>query len=53
MTIDEALQFLPDLKLTPQEIEVCRLLEGRGLKFCVDFGYSNAFEKHMELLMAR
>ena len=50
MTLDQAIHLL-DLKLTPQEISVCRLLEARGLRFCVDFGYSNAFEKHMDLLM--
>ncbi len=50
MRLDEAIRLL-DLKITPQEIEACRLLEGRGLRFCVDFGYQNAFQKHMDLLM--
>lgn len=52
MDLDSAIRLL-NLRLTPEEVEVCRCLEARGLRFCVDFGYSNAFEKHMEMLMEK
>lgn len=31
-----------DATITPRERRACLYLEGRGLKFCVDYGYQNA-----------
>jgi len=39
-----------DLELTLEQHIACAFLEGRGLRFLVDFGYVNAVERTLALL---
>jgi hypothetical protein len=39
-----------DLELTLEQHIACAFLEGRGLRFLVDFGYENAVAKALKLL---
>jgi len=39
-----------DLELTLEQHIACAFLEGRGLRFLVDFGYENAVTKALMLL---
>lgn len=39
-----------DIELTLEQHIACAFLEGRGLRFLVDYGYGNAIEKAMRLL---
>jgi hypothetical protein len=41
------------LELTLVQHIACAFLEGRGLRFCVDFGLDNAVEKARALLGQR
>lgn len=38
------------LDLTYEQTAACRYLESKGLRFCVDFGYDNAFEKAFQTM---
>lgn len=41
------------LELDPVLAEMCRWLEKRGLRFCIDFGYSNAQDMVIDILDSR
>lgn len=44
MTVDKLVRLL-EVEITSEQLHACRYLEGRGFRFCVDFGYENAVEK--------
>lgn len=37
------------LHVDPKIALICRFLESRGLRFCVDFGTENAIDKAMQI----
>lgn len=42
MTIDEFAECSRDVQLTTEQLLAARFLERNGLRFRIDFGYSNA-----------
>ena len=48
MKLDDFLRFFPDVQITSEQMAACRFLESIGLRFCIDFGYENAFETAFE-----
>lgn len=46
MTFAEFCRFYPEVaeSLTFEQIVSCRFLESTGQRFCVDFGYGNAWD---------
>lgn len=44
---------LLDIDLTLEQHIACAFLEGRGLRFLIDFGYENAVAKTQEILRRR
>lgn len=49
MRFDDFVKSFPSVAITEAEAAACRFLELRGLRFCVDFGYQNAWEKVQHL----
>jgi hypothetical protein len=45
MKLDFFIKHFPEVRMTREQIAACRYLESRGLRFCIDFGYENAFDK--------
>lgn len=43
MRFEDFMRLCPGAGITEPQAAACRFLESRGLRFCVDFGYSNAW----------
>ena len=51
MTIDDYGSRFPAYCQSPVRVYACRYLEARGLRFSVDFGFSNAVRKATDMFL--
>jgi hypothetical protein len=45
MTVDEWVETLGLIEVSPEQLRAMRYLESNGFRFLVDFGYENAITK--------